>query len=173
MLFCIRGQDLTRANEVILIGTNLGLYSLNGWTARSREVSQPRDSGLDFSNHSEIWQASQQLRSNYYVVTWQRRYWLWLVKIGSGNNGLEPSVVKALPEPVLTNISDPIWTSLGHNELISLASAYNKWNIGDYGPKYIIFWDHSFSYARSLEENGNIQKQYPTAMLLCREQHHV
>ena len=29
-------------------------------TARSREVSNPQDSGLDFSNRSEIWQASRQ-----------------------------------------------------------------------------------------------------------------
>ena len=29
-------------------------------TARSREVSKPWDSGLDFSNRSEIWQAHQQ-----------------------------------------------------------------------------------------------------------------
>ena len=35
----------------------LGLYSLSGksLTARSREVSKPRDSSLDFSNRSEIW----------------------------------------------------------------------------------------------------------------------
>ena len=32
-----------------------GLYSL-----RSREVSKPRDSGLDFSIRSEIWQAPRQ-----------------------------------------------------------------------------------------------------------------
>ena len=29
-------------------------------TAKSREVSKPRDSGLNFSNRSEIWQASRQ-----------------------------------------------------------------------------------------------------------------
>ena len=31
-------------------------------TARSGEVSKPRDSGLDFSNRSEIWQAPRQQR---------------------------------------------------------------------------------------------------------------
>ena len=31
-------------------------------TARSREVSKPQDSGLDFSNRSKIWQAPQQQR---------------------------------------------------------------------------------------------------------------
>ena len=37
-------------------GLYLGLYSLSGKTARSREVSKPRDSGLDFFNSSETWQ---------------------------------------------------------------------------------------------------------------------
>ena len=32
-------------------------------TARSREDSKPRDSGLDFSNRSEIWEAPRQYRS--------------------------------------------------------------------------------------------------------------
>ena len=31
-------------------------------TARSRQVSKPRDSSLDFSNRSEIWQAHRQQR---------------------------------------------------------------------------------------------------------------
>ena len=30
--------------------------------AKSREVSKPRDSGLDFSNRFEIWQAPRQQR---------------------------------------------------------------------------------------------------------------
>ena len=30
------------------------------FTSRFREVSKPQDPGLDFSNHSEIWQAPQQ-----------------------------------------------------------------------------------------------------------------
>ena len=38
-------------------GLYLGLYSLNGKTARSHEVSKPRDSGLDFSNRPDIGQA--------------------------------------------------------------------------------------------------------------------
>ena len=39
-----------------------GLYSLSGRTsdARSREVSKPRNSFLNFSNRSEIWQAHRQ-----------------------------------------------------------------------------------------------------------------
>ena len=45
---------------VVLIINSLlqGLYSLSGKTliARSREASKPRDSGLNFSNRSEIWQ---------------------------------------------------------------------------------------------------------------------
>ena len=34
-------------------------------TARSQEVSKPRDSGLDFSDRSEIWQAPRQERCRY------------------------------------------------------------------------------------------------------------
>ena len=46
--------------------TTLGLYSLSGktsvrrLTARSREVSKPRDSSLNFSIRSEIWQVPRQ-----------------------------------------------------------------------------------------------------------------
>ena len=35
-------------------------YVVRRLTARSRETSKPQDSGLDFSNRSEIWQAPQQ-----------------------------------------------------------------------------------------------------------------
>ena len=38
-----------------------GLYTLSGKTSY-REISKPRDSGLDFSNRSEIWQAPRQQR---------------------------------------------------------------------------------------------------------------
>ena len=37
-------------------------------TARSREASKPRDSGLDFSNRSEIWQAPRQ-QQQFWVST--------------------------------------------------------------------------------------------------------
>ena len=37
----------------------LDLYSQNGLTTKSREVSKPQDSGLNFSNRSEIWQTSR------------------------------------------------------------------------------------------------------------------
>ena len=41
-------------------------------TARSREVSKPRDSSLDFSNRSEIWQAPYAYQSlercNHYNI---------------------------------------------------------------------------------------------------------
>ena len=48
----------------LLHSPSQGLYSLSckTSTARSREVSKPRDSGFDFSNCSEIWQASRQHR---------------------------------------------------------------------------------------------------------------
>ena len=41
-----------------------GLYPLSErtFTAKSREVSKPRDSGLDFFNRSEMWQAPRQER---------------------------------------------------------------------------------------------------------------
>ena len=42
---------------------NQGIYSLTGHlTARSREVSKPRDSSLDFSNRSDLWQTPRQRR---------------------------------------------------------------------------------------------------------------
>ena len=46
------------------IGVLLGLYSLSGRTSTriSRKVSQPLDSGLDFPNGSQIWQAPRQRR---------------------------------------------------------------------------------------------------------------
>ena len=48
-------------HDVMLPIEFLGLYSMSGKTSyrRSREVSKPRDSGLDFSNRSEIWQAAE------------------------------------------------------------------------------------------------------------------
>ena len=43
-------------------GPYQGLYSLRGWrlSARSTDDPKPRDSGLDFSNRSDIWQAPRQ-----------------------------------------------------------------------------------------------------------------
>ena len=40
--------------------------------SRSREVSKARDSGLDFSNHFEIWQAPRQQPSGYSKVVIQK-----------------------------------------------------------------------------------------------------
>ena len=63
------------------IGVLLGLHSLSGRTStrRSRKVSQPRYSGLDFSNRSEIWQAPRQ----------QRRRDDWQVSERYGQNDIQ------------------------------------------------------------------------------------
>ena len=55
--------------RLTVTGTIQGLYSLSGrfLTARSREVSNMRDSDSDFSNCSEIWQAPRRQRYHYNI----------------------------------------------------------------------------------------------------------
>ena len=59
--YCINGYIVCSLASATSIQ---GLYSLSGrtLTTRSREASKPRDSSLDFSNHSWIWQAPRQQR---------------------------------------------------------------------------------------------------------------
>ena len=48
------------SNFTKLFENYLNMFSADGrLIAKSREASKPRDSGLDFSNRSEIWQASR------------------------------------------------------------------------------------------------------------------
>ena len=64
---CAQGVILVIKGFIWIAGksfTNLGLsHKADGrLTARSREVSKPRESGLNFSNGTEIWQAPRQQR---------------------------------------------------------------------------------------------------------------
>ena len=47
-------------------------YADGRLTAKSHEVSKPRNSGLDFSNCSKIWQASRQQRCRDTCQIWER-----------------------------------------------------------------------------------------------------
>ena len=58
------GMTKTRKPDMISCAQQQRLYSPSGKTSyrRSRDVPKPRDSGFDFSNRFEIWQAPRQQR---------------------------------------------------------------------------------------------------------------
>ena len=54
--------SLYRQQALTWINSGQGFCSLSGLTARSREISKPRDSGWDFSNRSKLWQVPRHQR---------------------------------------------------------------------------------------------------------------